>query len=245
MAASFNRTLAAIAGAVCLFAAASADAKKLEAATLGAIKKIAVVSAAGDNLICRATGVTVFGNDYESENVREWNLDAEWQAQLVEAANALGRFEVTPLPTEDRAALLAIEDESAIAEAIRSIASSAGTDAVLLFLSPLTDTYYKEVYLDDYGVFTYSMAFKKRTIYYLSGRLYLYDASGKLLDTQYLPGETPKGLTPLPHAAAPEHLRALCLSAYSPEDREALRSALVEIPKLLWAPALEKLLETK
>lgn len=245
MTALFGRTLAAIAGVVCLFASAGADARKLEAATLDAIKKVAVVSAAGDNLICRATGLTAFGNGYETENVRDWGLDAEWQAQLVEATNALGRFEVTPLPTEDRAALLAIKDESAIPEAIRSIASTAGTDAVLLFLSPVTDTYYREVYLDDYGVFTYSMAFKKRTIYYVSGRLYLYDASGKLLDTQYLPGDAPKGLAPLPHTAAPEHLRALCLSAYSPEDREALRGALVEIPKPLWAPALEKLLETK
>ena len=243
---SSKRVAAAFAFALLAAFANDASAKKIDAAKLDAIKRVGVISVSGDTLLDRRLGITVFGNAYEEFDVSEWGLDAEWQSQLEEAVTATGKFEIISLTTDHRSALLAsFGEESKTGEALRAVAETAKVDALLVFSSPLTDLYTRELYLERYGIFGYKAAFKKQAIYYLSGRLYLFDVSGKTIDTQYLPANAPKGLGPIPHRVVPEELEDVSFSDYTPEQKGALRKALIEIPQDLWAPALEKLLETK
>ena len=227
---------------------ATASAKKIDAAKLAGVKRVGVVSMSGDTLIDRAVGVTVFGNREEAHQVPEWLLDAEWQAQLAAALSEARDFEVVLIAPEQRAELFsAIEsqDEDVVHQAIVSVARAAEVDAVIIFGSPFIDLYSRGIYLNKYGILTYSAAFKKRTIYYVVGRLFLFTADGEELDTQYFEGTTAKALGVIPNAPAPDDLRDVPFSAYSPEQKEALRATLRDIPLREWAVALEKLLETK
>ena len=246
----FGCVIATMCFALTLVATPNVEAKKIDSAALEAIARVGVVSVAGDTMICRRFGVTAFGNKYETFDMADWGLDAEWQQQLQEAVAATGKFEIVPLSRDDRARLLdplkdEFPDEKRLSVVDAEIAKEVNVDAVLLLASPVTDLYTRELYLEKYGVFIYKAAFKKNVIYYLSGRLYLLDSAGKILDTQYLPGQAPKALGPIPHVKAPEDVTELWCSDYTTEQNSMLREFLVEIPKPLWAPALEKLLETK
>lgn len=233
---------------VVLGAGSGASAKKIDAAKLAGVKRVGVVSMSGDTLIDREFGITVFGNREESHQVPEWRLDAEWQPQLAAALSEVSDFEVVLLAEEHRANLFAAidtQDEVVLRQAISSVAQAAEIDAVMIFGSPAIDLYSREIYLSKYGIFTYSAAFKKRTIYYVVGRLFLFTADGEELDTQYFEGTTAKALGVIPNVPAPDDLRDVPFSAYSPEQKEALRAALRDIPLREWAGALKKLLETK
>jgi hypothetical protein len=226
----------------------TAIAKKIDAEKLAAIKRIGVLSMSGDTLIDRAVGLTAFGNREESYDVADFLLDEEWQSQLSDSLSEASDFEVVSVEPDQRAVLssaLETEDEQIANQALISIAKAAGVDAILIFGSPAVDLYSRGVYLSKYGLFTYSAAFKKRTIYYVSGRLFLFTADGEELDTQYFEGTSAKALGLIPNISAPEELTDVPFSAYSPEQKEFLRSALRDIPRREWAWALKKLLETK
>ncbi len=226
----------------------TASAKKIDALKLAEVKRVGVVSMAGDTLIDRAVGLTVFGNREERHDVAAWNLDADWQGQLVEALSEAAAYEVVAIAPEQRSGLFgAIEtgDEEAGRQALVSAAQLAGVDAIIVFGSPEAQATSVGVYPSKYGMLTSNLPFRKRTYYYVVGRLFLFAADGEELDTQYFKGTTRQNIINLPNTAAPEELTNVPFSTYSAEQKEFLRSALRDIPRQEWAWALQKLLETK
>jgi hypothetical protein len=196
-------------------------------------------------------GITAFGNKREVFDVADWKLDDIWQAQLTEAVNALDKFEVVSLSLEDRAELAPLfageyePSSKAMGSAIQAIAEANTLDAVVLFASVYQDVAGTNQYIGKYGIFYDKTALKKTAAYYVIGRLYLVDAAGKKLDTQFLEGTPHKGLGAFPHVLAPEELKETWFSDYSPEQREALRQALSNLLLPSWSQALEKLFETE
>lgn len=226
----------------------TAFAKKIEAERLAALKRVGVISVAGDSLVDRSVALTVFGNREHEHDVADWGLGAIWQSQLETALEEKGAFEVVPLSEDDRAefnSLIEMEKPDLVVELIKSTARENNLDGVLVFSNATIDQYFAEIYLEKFGIFQHKLPFKNRTYYYVCGRLFLFDAAGDELDTQYFLGLNAKGLSEVAHTRAPDDVTDVPFENYSPEQKEALKASLIEVTKPEWTPALEKLLQTK
>jgi hypothetical protein len=226
----------------------TAFAKKIEAQRLAALKRVGVISVAGDSLVDRRFALTVLGNREGVHDVADWNLGAIWQGQLETALEEKGLFEVVPLSADDRAefnALIDLEKPELVIELIKSTAREKNLDGVLVFSNANTDQYFAEIYLEKFGIFQHKLPFKNRTYYYVCGRLFLFDAAGDQMDSQYFLGPKATGLSQVAYTRAPDDVTDVPFENYSPEQKEALKASLIDVTKPEWVPALEKLLQTK
>jgi len=60
---------------------------------LAKIRKVGVMSLAAHEFDRKYTGLTVFGNEYEKQDISAWNVDDEYESQMHRAVQGLARFE--------------------------------------------------------------------------------------------------------------------------------------------------------
>src|SRR5258706_8166134 len=80
----------------------------IDKATLAKLKRIAVVSLTADEFNRQYTGLTVFGNELEKDDISAWKVDDAYEARLREILSTFGRFEVVRIPY-DRKDLAAMD----------------------------------------------------------------------------------------------------------------------------------------
>lgn len=83
--------------------------QRISPAVAAQFKTIAVVSTVAQQFNRQYTGATAFGNETEKINIANWNVDDEFEQQIVEAMNGLGPIKAVRLP-DVRQQLLGIND---------------------------------------------------------------------------------------------------------------------------------------
>lgn len=68
--------------------------------TVSRIKKVGVMSLTAHEFHRRYTGLTVFGNEREQQDISAWRIDDEYELQMQNALTKLGLFEVVRIPYE-------------------------------------------------------------------------------------------------------------------------------------------------
>lgn len=73
---------------------------KLPPDTVSRIKKVGVMSLTAHELHRGYTGITVFGNEREKQDISAWKVDDEYELQMQSALSKLGLFETVRVPYE-------------------------------------------------------------------------------------------------------------------------------------------------
>lgn len=144
-------------------AAFGADAPPAE------LKRVGVISIAGDLLYDDRVGMMVFGNKLSRHDVADWGLDDAWEDKIEAALPAVTTAEIVPLSVDRallRVAYPSAEDEESIiaqyrmpkfkriTEALQTIAAENSLDAIVLLASDSIELAGTNQSLESFGVFS-------------------------------------------------------------------------------------------
>jgi hypothetical protein len=211
------------------------------------IAKVAVVSVLAQELHRGYTGLTVFGNEYEKQDIVPWKIDAEYEAQIAESLRGLGKTVVVSefdrkdfihaqLPNGPyEAPAFNTPRWSAVEEAVKRHATKSGADAIVIVVRRISEDFLARTNQSFRGVGYYARGFGDTT------RVSVLHAIGfvGLID-----GKTgkPLAVTPLQSLeyVSPEIARQKLAPLDSPVG-EATRKRLVETVRNDWERILRTL----
>ncbi len=117
-----------------LLAGCAASPTTAPDASVARWKRIGVLSVAGGEIHRRYTGFTVFGNEHEKHDAREWELDERYEESLQAALSDSTRLAVVPIGSQYRAL-----PGRAASPSEQRVASSASLKADLVQLAARND----------------------------------------------------------------------------------------------------------
>jgi hypothetical protein len=249
---------------VSLFAAIGCEtvsSSQLSESAAQNIKRVGVVSIAGDTLFHDHVGVTAFGNKVQTFDVTEWALDNNWESKIETAVQSAGEFEVVDIvvdreelksayPSGEKGiiATYRIPKFKRITEDLKKIASENGVDALIILAGDAAELYGTNQVLENFGVLVSGRIFSSATAQiYMTAKIYLIDgATGEVLAKRWLAEK--HGLFSSPYAffeVAPKIYAQKPFSELSGEEKTFLRDQFVAGPEKTWAPTVELLLAPK
>jgi hypothetical protein len=229
---------------------------------LNGIKRIGVISLAGDEFYRQYIGFTVVENESEKLDITAWKVDAEYERQMQSALAKLGRFEALRIPYE-RKDLLGLYDRSqssgaasvraskwgAVRDNLQVIASNNSLDAIVVVVRRESEDFLggTNQFFRGAGFYSRAMAGSTRvSVLHLLGLLVLIDGRTG----------TPIGSTPLsrsqegrpgtiaraaPMLIVPPELSRTRLSELGDARASDLRRWLIDLPRDAWGPTFRAL----
>lgn len=221
-----------------------------------ALKRIGVVSMAGDTLFERRLGVVAFGNKWEETEISALGLDDAFEARIEEFLAGIGTYEVVPITT-DRAPLIATYNKGTIvnnwrylrfkktAPIFAEIAAANDLDYVLVLGADAFDVVEGVMRIEGVGIYTSKRLGGASAVYHLIGQLALIDgATGKPVEKEYLRigSRWTEGFGAFPVIAAPADLVGKAFADYSEEERAMLVAKLIEVGDRAFPRTISKVL---
>ena len=211
--------------------------------SLASIRKVAVVSLAGHEFHRRYTGATMFGNEYEKQDISAWKIDDEYEAQIGAALAGLARFEPVRGPYERKGFYRLYEqrrpDWSAVEDEAKAFASKHSVDAILLVVRRESQDFLAGTNQHFEGAGFYSRGMGGTTavsVLHLVASVALIDGrTGKPLAVRDL----------VPLEKVPAQVARTRLAELGPERVAELRAALAALPRGTWEPTLRAMLAPK
>jgi hypothetical protein len=238
---------------VALAGCASAPQKAAPEA-LASIKKVAVVSLAGHEFHRRYTGATMFGNEYEKQDISAWKIDDEYEAQIGAALAGVAPFEPVRIANERKGFYRLYEqrkpDWAVVEGEAKAFASRHSVDAILMVVGRESQDFLAGTNQHFQGAGFYARGMGSTTavsVMHLVATVALIDGrTGKPVVVKDLTRNeswSAAKATPLQNVA-PELARSK-LAELGPERVAELRAALAALPRDAWEPTLRAMLAPK
>lgn len=220
-----------------------ATPQKAAPESLASIRKVAVISLTGHEFHRRYTGATVFGNEYEKQDISAWKIDDEYEAQIGAALAGVARFEPVRVPYERKSFYRLYEqrrpDWSAVEEEAKSLASRHAVDALLVVVRRESQDFLAGTNQHFQGAGFYARGTGAATpvsVMHLVASVALIDGrTGKPLAVRDL----------VPLQKVPPEVARTRLTELGPERVAELRAALAALPRDAWEPTLREMLAPK
>lgn len=233
--------------------------------TLAKIKNVRVMSLVGHEFHRQYTGLTVFGNEYEKNDISAWKIDDEYEAQIEGILEKLGRFQVKQVPYDRKEFYSVYElkgpwdapafrgpNWQAVEEKLKAFSQKHSLDAVIVVIRSvsgdfltMTNQYIRGAgfYVRGVGETTaVSMLHLMAYVALIDGQTGKPLAIKMLTRTQDgLPGGSPRAAPMNP--VAPE----LSRSQFKDLDKnkmDQIKNSLIDLPKESWEPTLRAILVT-
>ena len=218
----------------------AATPQKAAPESLASIRKVAVVSLAGHEFHRRYTGATVFGNEYEKQDISAWRIDDEYEAQIGAALAGVAPFEAVRVPAERKGFYRLYEqrrpDWSAVEAEAKSLASRHSVDAILVVVRRESEDFLAGTNQHFQGAGFYARGTGSATpvsVMHLVASVALIDGrTGKPLAVRDL----------VPLEKVPPAVARTRLAELGPERMAELRAALAALPRDAWEPTLRAML---
>jgi len=249
-----SRLLAIV--AILLLPGCATVPSSVDSAALAAIKRVAVVSVAGRDLVQQHVGTTMFNNTVRTHNVSYWGLDEHWEELMFDSVAAAGSFEPVRANVDQTTldALAAVNNPSAgfmlstqawtaAQESLQALASQSGANAILLLVRAAVGDYLGNTnqVLKGLGIYTRGFFGSTQTAsLHLVADLYLIDGgTGRpLAGVMLFDGDRPL-------ASVPATLRETALSDLSEEEKDKVRKQALDLPAAAMGPTVAKLLKPR
>jgi hypothetical protein len=211
--------------------------------SLASIRKVAVLSLTGHEFHRRYTAATVFGNEYEKQDISAWKIDDEYEAQLGAALAGVAQLEPVRMPYERKGFYRLYEqrrpDWSAIEDEAKSVAARHAVDALLVVVRRESPDFLAGTNQHLQGAGFYARGTGSATpvsVMHLVASVALIDGrTGKPLAVRDL----------VPLEKVPPQVARARLAELGPERVAELRAALAALPRDAWEPTLRAMLAPK
>ena len=234
-----------------LLAACASAPTPISADTRAKIKTIGVVSLGARTFGRQYVGLTVFGNEYESEDISAWKVDADYEAQLAQVLEA--RFGMKVVQAGDEASKAdawglgktGMNWEGA-APAVKSLCNRHSLDAVLVIAPARAgDTIGGSNQILS-GAGSYARIGKGgRSVMHLVAEAALVDCTaGKVLTSGRVGGPTsekPDGFS-VPMKPVWANVSRVAIANWTPDTREQVHKDLSSLPVASWEATLRTVL---
>ncbi|MEM5786061.1 MAG: hypothetical protein AAGU11_02010 [Syntrophobacteraceae bacterium] len=199
------------------------------------IKKVGVISLTALEFHRKYTGLTVFGNEREQKDISSWNVDDEYEDQMLRALSSLGLFEAVRVPYERKELYTVYKNGgqrlSAIEPKLKAIAEMNSLDTVVVATSVLTGDFLAGTnqYLQGAGFYATGVAKLTATsaIHLVSNITVIDGWSGKPIAERMI----------TPTLKVPPELSRAKFSEPGGQKDEEVRKMLVDLPGDKWGPA--------
>lgn len=229
-----------------LLAACAGTPAKTSPQQNAAIQRIGVISLAGDILVRKHVGFTVFTNSEAEDDIGSWQLDALLSSRVADAIqSSFGKTTVTP--AFDKSAMLHVYDLNGpwdapifhspnwehVQATLQSTAAINKLDGFVIILRDETDDFIDHTNQSLRGFGTYTHGFTSPQVYACLS-VHVLNAAGVPIASTVV--RSPGGwIRKPPHADVPKAIANARLSALSPQDEMQLRnsvSSLVSAPMI-------------
>jgi hypothetical protein len=230
---------------------------------LAKIRKVGVMSLAAHEFDRKYTGLTVFGNEYEKQDISAWNVDDEYESQMHRAVQGLARFEAVRIPYQRKdfyrvyelngpydAPAFRTPKWSAVEEPLKLFASKHSLDAIIVVVRRESQDFLAGTnqYFRGAGFYARGMGeITAVSVLHLLASVAIIDGqTGKPLVVKDLyranDGYPTSIAQATPMTKAPPELPRMKLDQLSAERIAAIRTQLIELPKDAWEPTLRAML---
>lgn len=219
---------------VMLLAGCASKPVSLSEDQIKSLDRVAVVSVAGNRLIRKHVGLTIFTNKETSMDIREWKLDRYYEDQISAAVKDIAQLEVAPARV-DGSALLHVYDLTGpwdapvfrkpnwdkVAPTLRDIATQNDLDGIFLLVrSESSDSIGARTYefLNGLGIYSH---FGNQTAYLYAALYFIDGESGRPAANT----EVTKGYESInrPDVSLPEGVYDKPMEQMTEPEREQLR----------------------
>lgn len=222
------------------------------------------MSLAANKFERKYTGFTVFGNEIESKDISDWNIDQEFEAQMAVALSKLGYQPVRM--SYDRKDFVHVYDVhgpwdapayrtpnwDAIQGSLTSLAEKNSLDAVIVVASADSPDFLADTNQFLRGAGFYSRGIGGRTkvsvLHFFASVAIVDGHTGKVLATRWLStiqeGNWGEIARASPMADVSPDLSRAQLSAIDAKTWSDIRLELVGLPKDAWEPTFKALMPT-
>ena len=229
-----------------LLAACASAPSSLDAAAAATVRRVAVISFAGNSLIRKHVGLTVFSNEETTEDIHSWRLDSRFNSQIEDAVRLTLGAEVL-WPRIDAETLAHVYDLNGpydapmfhtpnwekVAAYLRELAAQSKLDGMVLLLRSETEDYVGSTnqYLKGIGLYTHGWTralYANLDLYYVDGR------TGYPLASTLVSGEDKAiaGFIPVPgrpQAELPQELADKALDTMTGLERSQLQALVLHL----------------
>lgn len=234
----------------------------IDKATLAKLKRVAVVSLTADEFNRQYTGLTVFGNELEKDDISAWKVDDAYEARLRDILSTFGRFEVVRIPY-DRKDLAAMDYIGGgmsspawpkpawpvLQEKLKNLARTHSVDGLVVVLKRWTpDGLGTNQRFGGTGAYArgYGSSTRISLLHVISWVVLLDGATGEPLVARILSNNPDSNASYFQHSAPLEPLRPEIsrakLSEWTPTVTNEVRDKLLKLPDQAWEPTLRSLL---
>lgn len=225
------------------------------------LKRIGVVSAVADSFTRRYVGWTVFNNEFEDLDIRDWAIDQTYEAQMAAAIDQVPGKTAVRAPY-DAAAFAHVNDATgvlwrtatdepnwaAIAEASQAHCAANQLDALLVTARWNSVDVLGAGYFSGVGIYMRG-AGPDISLMYVMANLGLIDCTnGQLLAARrLLKFDTLSGPLRLaiPVTTIPEDISLTPIPQWSADVRDTVRSELASVPESSWLPTIRQFFRPK
>ncbi len=217
---------------------------RIEPEIVNRLKRVGIISITAHEFHRRYTGLTVFGNEKEKQDISAWKVDDEYEIQMQSALSKLGLFEAVLVPYDRKdfypvyningpwdAPAFRKEWEN-IEDQVKSFAQKHSLDAVVMVIWHDYDDYFAHTNQRLRGAGLYARGYGDTTsvsvVHLLSSLGVLDGRTGKPIATV--------GLI-FSEDVAPELARGPLTNL----DQNELRTKLIDLPKDRWEPKFRKI----
>lgn len=224
------------------------------------IKRLAVVSVTAQVFTRKYTGMTVFGNEKDEQDISSWQVDAQYEDQIaaeitrirgvppVAAPYHVADFmPVNKMPGIFLTSMYNGANWEAIESSTKAYCAKHTLDAVLLVAQTSVPDFFSGTNQVLSGAGFYVRGpIRGVSVMHLMSKLALLDCqSGKPLAVRMLarnqrPGFG-SGMRSSPYQTAPEEISRMPTSAWTPEIRQKIRADLIQLPVQSWGPTIQSL----
>jgi len=211
--------------------------------TVSRLKRVGIVSVAAHEFHRRYTGLTVFGNEREKEDIASWKVDDEYEKQMQAALSKLGLFEAVVVQY-DRAEFYPVYNINGpwdapafrkewvnIEEQAKAFAQKHSLDAIVMVIWHDYDDFLSGTNQRLRGAGLYARGMGGNTFVSV---IHLLSSLG------VIDGQTGKPIATLGLLFTKEVPPELARAALTTSDQADLRTRLIDLPKEGWEPKFRK-----
>ncbi len=236
---------------------------RVDADAIAKMKRVGAISLTAHDFQRRHTGLTVFGNEFEKQDISTWKVDDEYDLQIQGALEKLGLFQVVHV-SHDRSQFYPVYDLngpwdapafrtpkwSAVEEKLRDFARVNSLDAIVLVIKgEIGDFFTGALGQVMRGAGFYSRGMGDSTgfsILHLVATVVVIDGpTGKPLATRFLTRVQKSwraDLKTMPMVDVTSDLSRLKFNELTAANIADVRSKLIELPKDTWEPTFRAML---
>ncbi|MGA2107137.1 MAG: hypothetical protein ABSH25_05785 [Syntrophorhabdales bacterium] len=212
--------------------------------TVSRLKRVGVISVTAHEFHRRYTGLTVFGNEREKQDISAWKIDDEYETQIQAALSRLGLFEAVVVPY-DRAEFYPVYNINGpwdapafrkewvnVEEQIRGFAQRHSLDAVVMVIWHDYEDFIAHTNQRLRGAGLYARGVGGMTSVSV---IHLLSSLG------VIDGQTGKPIVTVGLIFTKKVPPELARAELSSLDEAELRTMLIDLPKDGWEPKLRKI----